>query len=82
MSFARTFIYHYSNMVWNVVFSNINNEITGVGYRGIESSVVISCVVVKKVKVGVVHPMQLSVPRLQVSLRPYGQGQTYAATSA
>lgn len=27
---THTFVYHYSNMVWNVVFSNINNKITGV----------------------------------------------------
>lgn len=50
-------------MVWNIVFSYINNEITGIGYGGIESSVIISCVFVKKVKVAVVRAVQMLAPR-------------------
>lgn len=43
----HTFVYHYSDVVWHVVFSNINKEIAGFRYGGIESFLINSCIVVK-----------------------------------
>lgn len=71
-------------MVWNVIFSYINNEITGVGYGRIASSVIMSCVVVKKVEVAVIHAACSSVSLVfsQKIAYPSEKATTHAATSA
>lgn len=74
-------------MVWNVIFSYINNEITGVGYGRIASSVIMSCVVVKKVEVAVIHAACSSVPLVFSKKKkkiayPSEKATTHAATSA
>lgn len=78
-----TFVYHYSDVVWNIVFSNINKEITGFGYSGIESFLINSCIVVKQVGVAVVRPTigQLSAPH-QLAEIGIQRATTHAATSA
>lgn len=48
-----THIYHYSNMVWNIVFAYIDKEIASLGEGRVTSSLVISCIVIKKVKAGI-----------------------------
>lgn len=70
-------------MVWNIVFAYIDKEIASLGKGSVTSSLVISCIVIKKVKAGICSTRYGQFPNQQQQvMRGPREGCTHAATSA